>query len=153
MIPPFAYSYQCGSTLLTSYIPVYIYSTSLQIIVVFLRLFCTFSPVNLLSHELLASWFSGICWPQYWDTLDLPPSRLIEPHQIISIGMSHIILLLSFGLTSPILCGFIAFSICLNYCAWLMLIGRFLDLRGKPQHAGGLFSVFLSLSLHRGQNS
>jgi hypothetical protein len=54
---------------------------------------------------------------------------MIKPHQIISKTMGNIILLLSFGLCSPVLCAYVAVSICLHLCSWLLLIGRFVSVR------------------------
>jgi hypothetical protein len=54
---------------------------------------------------------------------------MIKPHQIISRTMNNIILLVSFGLCSPVLCVCIALNICVHLWSWLMLIGRFVSLR------------------------
>jgi hypothetical protein len=57
------------------------------------------------------------------------PIRLINPHQIISRMMNNVVLLLSFGLCSPVLCCYTALGICAHLCCWLFLIGRFVCLR------------------------
>jgi hypothetical protein len=130
--PPFFYSYQCGSTLLTSYIPVHMYSISMKVLFDVVTLIIIFSSSNMaeLPAWLLAL-FPGVCWPSHWknciESFDLEKKsiRLIEPHQIISRTMNNVILLLSFGLCSPVLCVCIAVSICVYLCSWLLLIGRF----------------------------
>jgi hypothetical protein len=43
--------------------------------------------------------------------------------------ISNLTLLLSFGLCSPVLCGYITLSICVYLCCWLILIGRFVYFR------------------------
>jgi hypothetical protein len=131
LTPPFFYSYQCGSTLLTSYLPVHMYSISLQIISTIVSLIIIFSSSNLTHHpRWLLSLFPGVCWPSHWQSVKGPaidlhfnkkPICLIKPHQIISRTMNNIILLLSFGLCSPVLCAFITVSIC--------AVGRFVSLR------------------------
>jgi hypothetical protein len=140
--PPFFYSYQCGSTLLTSYLPVHMYSISLQIIFAIVTLIIIFSSSNLTPHpRWLLSLFPGVCWPSHWQhagssAVDITKQPvMIKPHQIISRTMNNIILLLSFGLCSPVLCAFITVSICLHLCSWLMLIGRFVSLRIDALHA------------------
>jgi hypothetical protein len=55
--------------------------------------------------------------------------RMIESYQVISFIMSNLILLLSFGLCHPVLSFYIALSIFVNLCCWLMLIRRFISLR------------------------
>jgi Leucine-rich repeat (LRR) protein len=138
--PPFFYSYQCGSILLTSYIPVYMYSISLQLIssiatFVFILVF-NYSSTKACYPRWLMNYFPGICWPSLWIDADLSkagllkkPIRLINPHQIISRMMNNIILLLSFGLCSPVLCCYIALNICIHLCSWFVLIGRFVYVR------------------------
>ena len=134
--PPFFYSYQCGSTLLTAYIPVYMYSISLQVLSIVISLVLILS---LSSHTHHPQWqwffdaFPGISWPEripkfhhrLEENLHPRLQRLIKPHQIISRAMNNFILLLSFGLCSPVLCLYIAFCISLQLCSWLLLIHRF----------------------------
>jgi hypothetical protein len=139
--PPFFYSYQCGSTLLTSYLPVHMYSISLQIIYTFVSLIIIFSSSIWTQHpRWLLSLFPGVCWPSHWQhvggsiVLQRQPV-MIKPHRIISRTMNNIILLLSFGLCSPVLSVCIALSICVHLCSWLMLIGRFVSFRLDALHA------------------
>jgi hypothetical protein len=134
--PPFFYSYQCGSTLLTSYLPVHMYSISLQITFTIVSLFIIFSSSILEQQHprWLLSLFPGVSWPSHWQSVgsSIVSQRqpvMIKPHQIISRTMNHIILLLSFGLCSPVLSVCIAVSICVHLCSWLMLIGRFVSIR------------------------
>jgi hypothetical protein len=143
--PPFFYSYQCGSTLLTSYIPVHMYSISFQVLFTILTLIVIFWSSNIGQHpRWLLSLFPGVCWPAHWQGaegsridpgLEKQHIRLIEPHQIISRTMNNVILLLSFGLCCPVLCGYITVSICVHLSSWLMLIGRFVFLRIDALHA------------------
>jgi hypothetical protein len=147
--PPFSYTYQCGSTLLTAYLPVYMYSISLQILSVMAKLTFIFSS-NLAEYpEWLMRLFPAVYWPvllrdrhtasltvnkeKNWDEdgltrlQDRPSIRLIRPYQILSSAMNNVILLLSFGLCSPILCCYITLNLSLTLCSWLMLIGRFVS--------------------------
>jgi hypothetical protein len=132
--PPFFYSYQCGSTLLTSYIPVHMYSISLQLLFTFVSMII----ILMLSNKThLPSWMlallPGVCWPSHLQSVDFDiekkPIHMIEPHQIISRAMNNIILLLSFGLCSPVLGCYIAVNICLHLYSWLVFIGRFVFIR------------------------
>jgi hypothetical protein len=131
--PPFFYSYQCGSTLLTSYIPVHMYSISFQILTTIVTMIIIFSFSNMTQYpRWLLTLLPGVCWPSHWHSaapISLQPRQLIEPHQIISRTMNNIILLLSFGLCSPVLCCYITVSICVHLCCWLKLIDHFVSLR------------------------
>jgi hypothetical protein len=131
--PPFFYSYQCGSFLLTSYIPVYMYSISLQILSTILVIaFAIFSSTRTRYPHWLLKSLPGVYLPSHWNDIDRPemnPDRLLNPHQIISGMLNNIILLLSFGLCCPVLCCYIALSICVNLSCWLFFINQFVRLR------------------------
>jgi hypothetical protein len=144
--PPFSYSYQCGSTLLVSYIPVYMYSVSLQLISTFVRLGIISSISSYLPGVWLRKWLSPIGWPLHLfhklqeishptaDSLSSPSSSppppsiiLIKPHQIILTVINNLILLLSFGLCSPVLGCYITLATCVTLWCWMMLVGRFIS--------------------------
>ena len=138
--PPFFYSYQCGSSLLTSYIPVLMYSSCLQIFfTVVTFVFIIFPTTTSIQYPrwVLKS-FPGVYWPFFWKNTDhsqmtvekgAVPIRFINPHRIISRLMNNFVLLLTFGLCSPLLCFTISINICVHLCSWLFLIGRFVFIR------------------------
>lgn len=115
------------------------YLVSLQIITNFIKLIITFSYNPYIKYpQRLMSKFAGVCWPQYWNSpvaIDTvtpffkSPKPMIQPYQILSFTMNNLILLLSFGLCSPVLCWSITLNVCLNLSSWLMLIGRFITHR------------------------
>jgi hypothetical protein len=140
--PPFTYSYQCGSALLTSYLPVYMYSISLQL----LSIFCQSIMIFSVSLTTLPSWwmnmFPGVYWPLRGDSLTPTPPhpsspshstalalKMIKPHKVITFAINNTILLLSFGLCSPVLSCYITLSLCVNLSFHLLTIGRFISLR------------------------
>lgn len=132
ILPPFTYSYQCGSAIVTSYIPVYMYATSLQLVSVILSTILIFTADHVIKYpSQILQRFPLVYWPD-WDedrSNSLKSSRMIRPHQILSILCSNLILLLSFGLCSPALGFYITASICFYGCFWLMVIGRYICLR------------------------
>jgi hypothetical protein len=139
LTPPFSYSYQCASTLLVSYVPVYMYLVSLQFLPTFVVLVLLASSdlsIALLPEGLMKTCFPPIAWPLHLikelnqSRSPSVPSviatdRLIKPHQIVSNVVNNVILLLSFGLCSPVLGCYITLSTCATLWCWLMLIGRF----------------------------
>jgi hypothetical protein len=137
--PPFFYSYQCGSTLITSYIPVYMYLVSIQLLSSIVTFTIVILSNNITEHPYwswLLKLFPGVCWPSHWNHVDLRhfsemkvEGKLVNPHEIISRLMNNLVLLLSFGLCSPVLCCYISLSICVHLGCWLILIGRFFCLR------------------------
>jgi hypothetical protein len=133
--PPFSYSYQCGSSLLVSYIPVYMYSVSLQLLAIAIKLLVlTSSASSFVPDVWLMKWFAPITWPlplteKLKDDSSTPSIQLIKPHQILSNVVSNLILLLSFGLCSPVLGCYITLSVSVTLYCWLMMIGRFVSHR------------------------
>lgn len=132
IIPPFTYSYQCSSTLLTSYIPVYIYSFCLQIFEIIIRIIL-YSLYDYSSFpRTILTQLPGIVWPYHWK---LPPSyppypsSLLKVDKIITPFMNNLMILVTFGVCSPLLAFVIILTIILSGKHWLYLIGRFFLLR------------------------
>lgn len=136
IIPPFSYSYQCRSSLLAAYIPVFMYSISFQLLTVLVRLSVLFIPFNS-SHSLHTLFLRWL--PQFGSSLYLlnfpessfqtslnTPIRLIKSYQIVSHVLNNVTLLLTFGLCSPVLGFYIALNITVSLLSWLVLIGRYI---------------------------
>ena len=69
VIPPFIYNNQCTSVLLTSYIPVIIIGSAIQLLLCFTipLVFIKLEKI-LLNHEILVykSFIKGIFWTEFW---------------------------------------------------------------------------------------
>jgi hypothetical protein len=130
--PPFTYSYQCSSTLVISYIPVYIYMSCIQIVGVLLRTLIFFTVDYSSFPGWMQSHLPGICWPLYWKSDSYrKPSDLLKSDKILSPITNNLMILLTFGLCSPILAFVIVCAIYLNGQQWLYFIGRFFLIRLK----------------------
>ena len=122
--PPFNYRYMCSSFVLSSYIPVYTYTYSLQILQpVFTRIL-----VRYMNHDdvpsLLRPLVPGLTWPHRWKNAGYDPddakndecnveeasfhasrsceisncSEVIRPHFIVCSVVHHIAILIIFSL-------------------------------------------------------
>jgi hypothetical protein len=132
--PPFTYSYQCVATLLTSYIPVYLYSTSIQFITLWIKYLLIFSTHPNQYPTFLFKLLPGVFWPLHWSTsIHQQPSlvRLIRPSEIMCTTFNHLIIFVTFGFCSPVLGCYIVLFICTNLCFWIIMVGRFLKLRSN----------------------
>ena len=109
LTPPFTYSYQCASTLLTSYIPVYMYIVSIQIIVDIIRVVAIFH----INYENYSTFIQKFL-----------PNKHLKSSKVISNIMNNLVVLLSFGLSSPVLCVSICLGMIVNENCLLILIGR-----------------------------
>ena len=141
LVPPFSYNYQCTSVLLTAYIPVFIYTYSLQLIApfVFLFLLC-FIKYTALPRAIRKS-IPGLLFPDNWsrdsagqglrsDMLQIAVSkRLYNIKTVTSTLIHNIIILLTFGLCSPVLACLIGASSYLLTATWRILIARFVHYR------------------------
>ena len=108
--PPFTYNYQCGSTLLTIFIPVYIYTIVFQIIVDLVKIITILNTNYNNSSKLI-----------------LHSAEYIIKHNsfFISNIINSIVLLLSIGLSSFSLSLSILVGVCTSISCWLILIGQF----------------------------
>jgi hypothetical protein len=107
LTPPFTYSYQCGSTLLISYIPVYMYSILIQITIDLLRVTATLVFPTTIS-EVDSPPPPPLCLSSQFINVNFCIHRLrhenISIANITAILINNMSLLLSFGLLSPVLC-------------------------------------------------
>lgn len=139
--PPFTYNHQCSSVLLTAYIPVLILGFSIQLVLCFcLPAVLTYFENSLdiqrfIQYRLL----KGVLFPDFWlDTGDDPltkskkelalkdPSIILNPKTILCFGiLNGLMVMLSFGLCSPILTMALACAVVLQMYMWTLLMGRF----------------------------
>ena len=137
LVPPFTYNYQCGSVLLTSFIPVLIMGYSIQLLLpVAAMAILTYVPYSLIPL-VCRHMFRGILWPTQWSQggTELVHNKLfVNKHtdvmlQIRSILCNDVlnnwILMLTFGLCSPILAVAIVCCVLVKMTLWMILIGRF----------------------------
>ena len=139
VIPPFAYNHQCASVLLTSYIPVFIMGFSIQIALIFIVPMLLFQTGKLLGLRVIIH-RKGILWPEFWlndnDTsptvrqnktsLGNDPMILLSSKSVICFDiLNNIMLLLTFGLCSPILAVAVSCAVVLKMKMLILLVGRF----------------------------
>lgn len=141
LIPPFTYNYQCTSVLLTAYIPVFIYTYSLQVIAPFIFLFLLcFIKYTTLPRPFRKT-VPGILFPNNWskdrteqgfrsDVLQIAVSKRLYNIKTVTSNLIHnIIILLTFGLCSPVLACLIGAASYLITATWRILIARFVHYR------------------------
>ena len=120
-VPAFTYNHQCSSTLFVDYIPVFVYTyVSYYLTTLFSGAIIT-SLKKASIPKLLVSVLPGLLWPaEAEDGL----GRLIRMDGIIVTVMNNFIVLLTFGLASPLLAGAIIIGTLLQTYEWQILFGR-----------------------------
>jgi hypothetical protein len=102
--PPFIYSYQCGSSILTSFTPVLMYGMVFRTLWLFLKI---------------------LFWSSNSKTLNsFSQSQLLSPSGLASNSMQCVVLLLTFGMASPPLAAAIVWFAVLNACCSLFVFGN-----------------------------
>lgn len=173
LIPPFSYNNLCSSVVLTSYIPVFLFVYSIQIIVPIVYV-CFFTSITYASvPNAFQKVIQGVFWPAHWEKREAgnvgetgttvtsdtsvagvdsscpsadrreddrgvgdmqncaEPFKLLKADRIISSDiLNHLLLLCTYGMCSPFLSLAIVLSASLKQCMWVMLLGRFVDMRG-----------------------
>jgi hypothetical protein len=121
-LPPFTYSFQCGSGILTSYIPVLIYSFTFRILAVAFH-----KPW----HSLKANLWD--CWKRRNDAsvsgdlqalAEASVRRILQGGHFVSNLVVYCVILLTFGLASPPLAGIILFCVTAELIWHLYLIAE-----------------------------
>ena len=135
LVPPFAYNYDCSSTVLAAYVPVYLILYAFLILLPLgeLALFQNVHRSNV--HEVFHRLCPGIVWQDAWmDDADASESsgnrkrnmRSLLRVQSIAVAVAHrAAMLLTFGLCSPVLALVIGGSTYLLILRWRVLIGRY----------------------------
>ena len=135
--PPFTYNNQCGSVLLTSYIPVLVLGYSLQLLLSWIAVVILMQVAYDKLSPSTRTAFHGLIWPEYWRqggealihnkvTVTLVPDALFKIRTVLCNDvLNNWLLLLTFGLCSPILAFAIVCCVLLKLALWLVLVGRF----------------------------
>jgi hypothetical protein len=159
LTPPFTYTNLCGSVIITTYIPIFIY---MYIINLF---FITCVPYILCQYTKYSNFpvtlkklFDGMMWPNHnwFDKTDETNSvtHVTEPRQLLKVDnittdiLHHISILITFGLCSPILAMLICVYVCVYVIVLMILLGRFILI---SQQNGNISEALLLLdktSLH-----
>jgi len=137
MIPPFTYNNQCGSVLLSAYIPVLLLGYAIQIVLplVVLGTLVTlrYESVPLTCRLML----HGLIWPEHWlqggdgythnrIVMDSRPDVMLQIRSILCNDvLNNWLLMVTFGLCSPVLAVAVACAVVLKMCLWVLLVGRF----------------------------
>jgi hypothetical protein len=128
---PFMYYSTCGSKILTTYIPIFMYTYTILPIMNHLSTF-TISRIPL---DYIPLWLfpkiRGVLRPQDFGKGVF--RTLMSGYAIMAGLVLHITVLLTFGLNSPILAATITIAIILECFAWKYWIKRFIEFEDKQQ--------------------
>lgn len=132
--PKFVYFFTCKSEFLKRYIPVFVYTYT------FLFLFKLFDHnffigcSKILPEKYTACYVDGVLLPAWRGKVTF--SRLIRSHANMVMLIQHVVILLTFGLCSPVLALLIVIYMILDTTKWQMLITRYIkyDCEGNPFH-------------------
>jgi len=115
--PPFTYSFQCGSAVLTTYIPVLIYSLSLEIAWLFLRpfLFVLVDNSVVVTSQSYVYSVKSFLSPQWTQN---------KASTFVAGMMKYVLVMLTFGLSSPPLTAVVMATAMIHYVSSLLLLKR-----------------------------
>jgi hypothetical protein len=130
VVPPFLYSNLCGSVILTSYIPVYIYMYILSVVITVASTYTYCKYVNYTTlSTVIQKTFMGLMWPKHdWNGDAESLSRLLlKADNIVCNVLHHICILLTFGMCCPALAVAIAIFVSCKVWIFQIVLGRFLE--------------------------
>jgi hypothetical protein len=143
-LPPFMYSYSCYNSFLKDYIPVFMYTQILLLFIPIIVIYISLTLISKSSDEPLPFWTQfapHILFPtreKYNDN-----QKLFVPTSIMSIILTNLLLLITFGVMCPTLAFLVALNMILLTVIWQILIGRFLQLYTLQDGlSDGNFSVY-----------
>jgi len=150
LVPPFTYNNQCASAVLTSYIPVFLLGYSIQLMLSLIIL----TALTYVSYASLPfavrTMLHGIMWPEYWlqdsDDVLARNKAIVESDAGIMLKIRTIfcndvlnnwLLLLTFGLCSPVLVLAVVCSVLMKMSMWVLVVGRFTRCMLHDEDSGG----------------
>jgi hypothetical protein len=116
--------------LLTAYVPVFLLGYSIQLMLALIvPVTLAYLPFGSISPSVRRM-FHGIIWPEYWlqegNTVCISTSVLLKMRSIFCNDvLNNWLVLMTFGLCSPVLAVAIVCSVLLKMSLWMLLIGRF----------------------------
>ena len=126
--PPFLYNNQCTSTILTRFIPVYVFMYAIQFVVtLFLATMLTLVRYNSIPHWMRKV-LPGVFWPYHdWDhDNNISPRDMLKTTQIISFDiLNHLTIFITFGIACPYLALILLVAVTLKLSMWRLIISRF----------------------------
>ncbi len=147
IVPPFTYTNLCGSVILTSYIPVYIYMYLISIVIYTSStyIYCNFIHFSAIP-ESIQKRLMGVMWSDHdWRNACSSPGilsrKLLIVDNVICNILHHICILLTFGLCCPVLAITIAIYISIYVFVLLAVLGRFFNSLQDREHAGNVWTA------------
>ena len=137
LIPPFTYNNQCGSTVLSSFIPVLLLGYSIQVMLPFVVLALVLYVPHSSTHPVVRLMLHGLLWPEQWvqggevlarnkALVVSRPDMMLRTRAIFCNDvLNNWLLMVTFGLCSPALAVAIVCSVWVHSCLWVVMIGRF----------------------------
>jgi hypothetical protein len=132
LVPPFIYSGQCGTVLLTRYIPVFLFGYSIQLVLTVIVLIGQAYP-----HFGSSLWilFGKSIWgifvphkvrkPNNYDD-GVDPFGILDTRTIFCNDiLNNLLVFLTFGMCSPVLLIAVVSCVFLKMGLWQLLVGRF----------------------------
>jgi hypothetical protein len=156
-VPPFAYNNLCGSVILTSYIPVFIYMYIISILVNAASTYvcCTYVDYSK-CPKFIQNVLTGVMWPHHdWCSAEVSLSPYLLSKQLLKVDniicdiLHHAGILLTFGLCCPVLAIAIAVHVSIYVLVLLVVVGRFVKLidSGHSNVTAVKSTVFAALDL------
>jgi len=137
VVPPFSYSNECASVLLTAYIPVFLLGYAIQLILPLVMLVILVHIPHKSVSPAIYAMIHGIIWPQYWlqggealtrnkAAVERKPNDLLKLHAILCNDvLNNWLVMMTFGMCSPLVAVAVACAVSLKMSMWMLLIGRF----------------------------
>lgn len=152
----FAFVIQCASTLMTSYLPIFMYLYIFHLALPLLMFSASCIQFNSYPARFIRIKLPGVWWPYHWllnaektmtfedeeqvasdDRGVATPRRMINSKTVVTQIMQHICVLFTFGLCSPQLAVAVICAIVVTSDLLQVMIGRFVHFRLTALVGGG----------------
>ena len=123
---PILYSYTCSTSIIRSFLPIFFYTYAGISLFIPLMWFMLSSIPKHKIFRGIKMFIPSILWPN--ESLQ-KGEVLIAPTTIVNFLLGHVMIMLTFGIISPLLSLAIAFYISIITSVWIIIIGRYIDIK------------------------
>jgi hypothetical protein len=157
---------QCSSTVLTTYLPIFMYMYMFHLALPFVMFLMSCIKFQTFPARFIRIKLPGLWWPHYWlknseemltfedeDSISndvkgvATPRRMINCKTVVTQIIHHLCVLLTFGLCSPQLAIAVMCAILVTSDLLQLMIGRFVHFRLHSLVGEGVSSLLVALEL------
>jgi hypothetical protein len=125
---PIVYGFQCSTAIIRAFLPIlfYCYLGMSIVLPAYVLLLASLEKSEI--NRNILRFVPAILWPR--DEVG-PNEKHFRPNNVMNFMISHLMVMLTFGVTSPLLALCIAITVTISTGMWISVLGRYVDIQSQ----------------------